>query len=157
MTPEQVLSQPPRVLSQSQREFYFDNGYVSVEELISKEWLRKLHRVTDGFLEQSRGIAESNDIFDVATSHSRDEPKLRRLKEPDAQHDTYWEFAKDVIADVAADLVGPDVSFHRRQPEPRLALLRLVWAHPQSYANLKLAYSRLLQAVFLLFSAHIRD
>ena len=112
MTPEQVLSQPPRVLSQTQREFYFVNGYVSVQELISKEWLRRLLTVTDDFLEQSRAITESDDIFDVATSHSRDEPKLRRLKEPDAQHDTYWEFTKDVVADVAADLVGPDVSFH---------------------------------------------
>ena len=31
---------------------------------------------------------------------------------PDEQHATYWEFAIDVIADVAADLVGPDVVFH---------------------------------------------
>ena len=34
MTPEQVLSYPARVLSQKQREFYFDNGYVSVDSLI---------------------------------------------------------------------------------------------------------------------------
>ena len=28
MTPEQVLSHPPRVLSQKQREFYFSEGYI---------------------------------------------------------------------------------------------------------------------------------
>ena len=31
---------------------------------------------------------------------------------PDRLHDTYWEFATGPIADVAADLVGPDVVFH---------------------------------------------
>ena len=28
MTPEQVLSLPPRVLTQAQREFYFSDGYL---------------------------------------------------------------------------------------------------------------------------------
>ena len=52
MTPEQVLSYPARVLSQKQREFYFDNGYVSVDSLIDGEWLDRLHAVTDKFLEK---------------------------------------------------------------------------------------------------------
>ena len=34
MTPEQVLAQPPRVLSQAQREAYFTDGYLLVERLI---------------------------------------------------------------------------------------------------------------------------
>jgi ectoine hydroxylase-related dioxygenase (phytanoyl-CoA dioxygenase family) len=37
---------------------------------------------------------------------------MRRLKRPDAQHPEFWAFATGVIADVAADLVGPDVVFH---------------------------------------------
>ncbi len=37
MTPEQILSHPPKVLSQEQREDYFDLGYVKVEELIPKK------------------------------------------------------------------------------------------------------------------------
>ena len=41
-----------------------------------------------------------------------DAPRLRRLKRPDEQHETFWEFANGAIADVAADLVGPDVVFH---------------------------------------------
>ena len=112
MTPEQILSQPSRVLSQAQREFYFDNGYICVEKLIREEWLERLHAVTDDFLDQSRAVSDSNGVFDIAPAHSREAPRLRRLKEPDAQHETYWEFTNDVIADVAADLVGPDVSFH---------------------------------------------
>ena len=34
MTPEEVLSCPPKVLSQQQREFYFKNGYLLLERII---------------------------------------------------------------------------------------------------------------------------
>ena len=45
MTPEQILSHPPKVLSQEQRQDYFDLGYVKVEELIPKNTLVELRRV----------------------------------------------------------------------------------------------------------------
>ena len=112
MEPEQILAEPPRVLTQEQRESYFANGYIAVESLISDAWLDKLRSVTDEFVDQSRSVAESGDVFDVADEHTSDSPKIRRLKMPDGQHPVYWEFASDVIADVAADLVGPDVVFH---------------------------------------------
>ncbi len=112
MTPDQVLSQSARVLTQKQRTFYFDNGYLCLESLINREWLERLRSVTEEFLDRSRKVSKSDEVFDIAPSHSAKKPKLRRLKEPDAQHDVFWEFANDVIADVAADLVGPDVSFH---------------------------------------------
>jgi len=37
MTPEQVLAMPPRVLTQSQREFYFREGYLLVERAIGDD------------------------------------------------------------------------------------------------------------------------
>ena len=39
MTPEQVLSQSPRVLTQAQREFYFREGYILLEAIIGDEWV----------------------------------------------------------------------------------------------------------------------
>ena len=42
MTPEQILSHSPKILSQEQREDYFDLGYVKVEELIPKNILVEL-------------------------------------------------------------------------------------------------------------------
>jgi ectoine hydroxylase-related dioxygenase (phytanoyl-CoA dioxygenase family) len=112
MTPEQILAEPPSALTQDQRESYFANGYVTVETLISEAWLEKLTEVTNDFVAQSRSVAGSDDVFDVAEGHTRDGPRVRRLKMPDKQHAAYWEFATDVIADVAADLVGPNVVFH---------------------------------------------
>ena len=112
MLTEQVLSYPPRVLTQSQREFYFANGYVFVEKLISEEWIDRLQAVTAEFVEKSREVTETGLLFDVAPGHTAERPRLRRLQTPDQQHPTYWEFATGTIANVAADLVGPNVTFH---------------------------------------------
>lgn len=112
MTPEQVLSHPARVLTQAQREAYFRDGYLAVPGLVGRDWLDRLEAVTAEFVELSRKVAQSGDVFDLAPSHRPDAPRLRRLKAPDGQHPAYWEFARGVIADAVADVVGPDVVFH---------------------------------------------
>lgn len=112
MTPEQILSYPPRVLSQAQREHYFEHGYVAVESLVPQQTLAKLQAVTQDFVEQSREVAVSGSRFDIGPGHCAETPVLRRLKSPDIQHPDYWAFATGLMADVAADLVGPNVVFH---------------------------------------------
>ena len=66
MTPEQVLAEPPRVLTQEQRESYFESGYVSVESLISQELIDRLNEVTAVFVERSRSVTQSGEDYDVS-------------------------------------------------------------------------------------------
>ena len=112
MTPEEILSYPERVLTQSQREHYFERGYVGVESLVPQDVLSEIVAVTEQFLDASRKETDTGSVFDVGIGHSAENPILRRLKRPDDQHETYWDFANGIIADVAADLVGPNVVFH---------------------------------------------
>tara|TARA_Y100000814_G_scaffold287386_1_gene257470 strand:- start:38 stop:739 length:702 start_codon:yes stop_codon:yes gene_type:complete len=112
MTPEEILGYPARVLTQAQREQYFEQGYVGVESLVPQDVLSEVQAVTQQFLEESRKETASGLVFDIGPGHSADNPVLRRLKKPDDQHATYWKFAQAIIADVAADLVGPNVVFH---------------------------------------------
>ena len=112
MKPDEVLKYPSRVLSQSQREKYFEDGYVGVEEIVPPDHLKRLIRITRDFEERSRKVSESDEVFDVAPEHSADKPVLRRLKTPDDKHPLYWDFATGLMADVAADLLGPNVVFH---------------------------------------------
>jgi ectoine hydroxylase len=101
------------VLSQAQREQYQRNGWIAVPGLVDSEWLERLRRVTDEFVDASRELTESNLLYDLDVGHTADEPRLRRLSSPTDLHATYWEFAsQSVIADVAVDLLGPDVKFH---------------------------------------------
>lgn len=112
MTPEEILACPARVLSQSQREHYFEHGFVGVDSLLPQDTLSALQSVTAEFVEQSKSVSESGSVFDIGAGHSADRPVLRRLKSPDDRHETYWSFASGLMADVAADLVGPNVVFH---------------------------------------------
>lgn len=114
MTPEDILSHEPRVLSQKQREFYFENGYLLVEKIISDEWLERLNAAVSRKVEESRRVKESDSVFDLEAGHSAEEPRLRRVSSPNDQDPVFWEFAsQSVLADVVADLVGPSVKFYQ--------------------------------------------
>lgn len=113
MTPEQVLDIPPRVLSQSQREFYFTEGYLLLEKVIDDNWLAKLRAATDEMVERSRSISQSDKVFDLEPGHRPDAPRLRRVSNPVEQHPVYWDYVNhSILPDIVADLVGPDVKFH---------------------------------------------
>ena len=113
MTPEAILANPPRVLTQSQRERYFATGSLAAEGLIPDAWLRRLHTLSADFIEQSRLHRASNKAFDLAPQHCADRPHVRRLRALVDRHTDFWRFASEaVLADIAADLVGPDVKFH---------------------------------------------
>ena len=88
MTPEDILSHRARVLSQTQREHYFEHGYVGVESLVPQDILSELIAVTNEFVDLSRKETVAGEIFDIGPGHSADTPVLRRLKQPDERHDT---------------------------------------------------------------------
>jgi hypothetical protein len=113
MTPDAILSHPARVLTQAQRESYFAKGYIAAEGLIPREWLLRLIDLSDHFLDESRRHATSNEAFDLGPAHTAEKPHVRRLRALVDRHPAFWRFASEsVLADIAADLVGPDVKFH---------------------------------------------
>ena len=112
MESQEVLSYTPLLLKQEQREFYFKNGYLYLENFVDKDIVKNLKRVTHNFVEESKEVTESNTLFDVAPEHSKDRPVVRRIKRPDEQHEAYWNFTTGLMADLAQDLAGPNVTFH---------------------------------------------
>lgn len=113
MRQHDILANPPRVLTQTQREDYFRKGYLSAEGLIPRTWLDRLNQLSHEFLEASRSLSASNEGFDLGPDHSPERPHVRRLRALVDRHPDFWRFAKESpLADIAADLVGPDVKFH---------------------------------------------
>jgi len=123
MTPDQVLSLKPRVLTQQQREYYFREGYLLLEKAIPDEWIDRLRRATDEMVERGCKVTTSDKIFDLESGHRPDAPRLRRVSNPVEQHPAYWDYVtKSPLGDIVADLVGPDVKFHHSK-------LNFKWAH----------------------------
>ena len=110
---EEILSCSPKALSQAQREYYFENGCLLLENFITGELLKQLQDVTEEFIQKSREFGASNDMFDLEPDHNSEVPRVRRLNMPYRQHPLYWEFTSNSpITDVAEDLLGPNVKVH---------------------------------------------
>ena len=121
MRTHDVLSHPARVLTQAEREFFFDQGYVVKAEVISKEWIAKLRAGVDRLIEKSRNLTRSDGIFDLEAGHSSDDPRLRRIAFMDELDEVFWDFATNSnLPDLAADLMGPDLRF-------REVMLNIKW------------------------------
>ena len=75
MLAEDILKHPAKVLSQAERERYFETGYLLVESFVSEQWLARLWEVSDSFIEESRAWTKSDRKFDLEPSHSAESPR----------------------------------------------------------------------------------
>lgn len=95
------------MLTQEQIAFYREQGYLGVENVLSQREIDDLRRVTDAFVEKSRGVAEHTEVFDLEPGHTPENPKLRRLKSPIEQHEVYRNaLHHEKILDVVSQLIG---------------------------------------------------
>ena len=68
------------MLTVEQTDFYEQNGYLMVEDVITKDQLNKLQEITYDFIESSRQVTENDDVFDLDEGHSAETPRLTRIK-----------------------------------------------------------------------------
>lgn len=98
------------MLTAEQISFYHENGYLVLEDVLSADELAELRRVTDEFVERSRSVSRHNDVYDLEANHSPERPRLRRIKNPIAQHEVYDQALRHQgILDRVEQLIGPGV------------------------------------------------
>lgn len=109
----EILAVKPLALTQAQRERYFTAGYTAALQLVPDTWLTRLNTVTSQFIEESRHAGRGDKRFDLEPDHTPEAPRIRRLNSPVDHHEEYWAFASTgPFADVAVDLLGPNVKYH---------------------------------------------
>ncbi len=93
-----------------------------MEEVFSPAEIAELRRVTDEFVEKSRGVTKSGDVFDVEPSHTPEQPRLRRLKEPVKQHAVYRQALRHpAVLNIVSQLIGPAFSTNGDKLNMKLA------------------------------------
>ena len=98
------------MLSKQQVEFYHEEGYIVVENVLDKALLIKLREVTDEVAASAKNLTESNDIIDLEPGHNREAPRVRRIKRPHLAHEFYFELCNATcITDLLVPLIGPDI------------------------------------------------
>ena len=99
------------MLSQDQKQFYAENGYLLVENVLTDLELKKLQNITYGLIDKSKNITESNDAYDLDEGHSPTNPRLTRIKLPHKQDPYFWEvLTNSNVTKVLCDLLGENTT-----------------------------------------------
>ena len=100
------------MLSDQQVQSYRENGYLAVPDVLSAAEVVELQRVTDELVQASRMVEAHTDVYDLEPSHSAAEPRVRRIKSPDLQHEVYARTLRHpTILDIVEQLIGPGVRY----------------------------------------------
>ena len=98
------------MLNNEQVEGYNEDGYIIVENVLDEELLSKLRKVTDEVTSRAADLTESNDIIDLEPGHTKDHPKVRRIKHPHLAHEFYRALCGAAcITDLLAPLIGSNI------------------------------------------------
>jgi ectoine hydroxylase-related dioxygenase (phytanoyl-CoA dioxygenase family) len=102
-----------RHLTDGQIASYRRDGYLAVRRVIDAERVQTLRRLTEAFVERSRGLDGSDAVFDLDPRHTAAAPIVRRIKNP-ADHDPLyaWVALESPVLDIVAELLGPSIRFH---------------------------------------------
>jgi ectoine hydroxylase-related dioxygenase (phytanoyl-CoA dioxygenase family) len=101
MLTKKIFNNPSKILTKNQREEYFEEGGVKIDEVLNKTWLDKAKLSVEEFIENSKVLSDSNSIYDLQKDHIFENPNL-------------WKLLLDgPIGDIAEDLLGPCVRFYQ--------------------------------------------
>jgi len=108
------------ILDAKQKQFFFENGFLVVDNAVDQSLLADLQSEFAEWVEQSRSESESwgstiddKPRFNVEPGHCADSPALRRVNAPVEVSEAYFRAMSDsAMTDMVADLIGPDLKFH---------------------------------------------
>jgi len=70
------------MISDHDVQFYRDNGFLVVENVLSADEVAALRTETEALVAQSATVTANNEIYDLEDSHTSAEPRVRRIKTP---------------------------------------------------------------------------
>ena len=112
MSPEEILNLPANILSQSQRESYFEQGYLLVEGLIDGDQLDTLRAVMSDFEARGGKPDECPEDFEFEVLPETGKRQLRQVLRSADYYPELWEYAStNPMIDLVADVVGPNVKY----------------------------------------------
>lgn len=115
-------------LTNTEKEFFWENGYLVVEDAVSPDLLARLKADFDGWVEESRGhqqsygeIIDGRPRYDLEPGHHADQPALRRVNAPIEVSEAYFEAMADSrMTDCVAELIGPNIKLHHTKINSKL-------------------------------------
>jgi len=116
------------VLTQAQKDAFWRDGYLVVENAVSPELLTRLQNQFSDWVQESREhdkpygqTIDNKPRFDLQPGHSASKPALRRVNAPIEVSDAYLEAMGDSqMTQAVSELIGPNVKFHHSKINSKL-------------------------------------
>jgi phytanoyl-CoA hydroxylase len=108
------------VLSSTEVEFYNQNGFLVVPNVLSPDEVDRLNRLIDEAVARSGHLDSNDDMYDLEPGHSQERPRVRGLRDP-----------------LALDPLFKDVSVSARVLDPVESVLGRNIRHDLSFVNIK--------------------
>lgn len=111
----------PTALCQDQINAFWRDGFVCVKDAVTPDQLAAMRALIADWVEESRSHAtpfgpetiDGRPRFDMGGEHSAEHPALRRINNPSDLYSPYEDVMRNArVADMVADLIGPNVKFH---------------------------------------------
>ncbi len=115
-------------LTRDEIDRFWRDGAVTVPGAVSAETLAALKGDFDAWVEESRAetgpygeCIDGRPRFDLQPGHTAERPALRRVQAPTEVSDAYYKaMAESRMAEMVADLIGPDVKLHHTKINSKL-------------------------------------
>ena len=98
------------MLTAEQVAAYHRDGFIRVDDALRPDLLRRVRELVDRFVAGARGVEKSNEVYDLEDTHTPENPRVRRLKDPVRRDPLFWEVIRDrdVIGPLT-QLIGPNI------------------------------------------------
>ncbi len=70
------------MINENDVKFYQDQGYLVVEDVVTGTELEALRSDLAHLVSEAASVTENNETYDLEDSHSSEDPRVRRIKEP---------------------------------------------------------------------------
>src|SRR5581483_9249895 len=101
------------MISDRDVETYRRDGVIVVPEVLDGETLGRVRQVIAELVAGAVEISEHNDVYDLEPTHSRENPRVRRIKTPHKVHPIFDEIVRSpAVIDILTKLIGPGLRLH---------------------------------------------
>lgn len=101
------------MLTQRQLDDYDRDGVLLVEDAVDAATLEAMREALAGLVAKSAAVTRNDDVYDLEPDHSRENPRLRRIKMPYSHHPVFRDFCRsEPLLSILKQLLGPNVRMH---------------------------------------------
>jgi len=101
------------MLTRDQIDSYFERGFTLAEGVLDRALLERSRAVIDAIVANARSVARNNEIYDLEESHTPENPRVRRIKEPVDRDPVFWEIVRSSgVIEPIKQLIGPNLRLH---------------------------------------------